>query len=562
VKRTRFLVVSLVAAVALLTMAMTPVRAASKATAPTKAANATAPTKAAKATAAKLQHLRDCQGPRLVCTEVQDSEEVFGEGNYVGHDEPSLLFYSNKPGSGTRQRYELTLPKDPPPKVIPGRSWTIQLRPTFWFGVAVCDTQSYPVQISTCKPGSDDNIVDPKVSPNHPGTAFVEVQFYPPGFVRQFDGFSCDATKWCAALTIDSLAEDPVNGTFLNDACQAVGLVGVEPVNFAYLTRNGVPQGPPDPVHFDFVKSGAPDPAKALFMNQGDRLSLTMKDTAHGLRVQVDDHTTGQSGFMVASAANGFAQVKYAPNPSTECTAIPYDFHPMYSTSSERTTVPWGAHTYNVAFSDEIGHFDYCTEITGGPGGNCTGLEGVPGDQEPADADDTYCFDKSFSTRYQISGCLDTNSGFDGTSYKRLWPDGNTRLHPTSVYFTRALTGQHFDTDYQRIAFEADLPRIEAPDLGGTCDRDTGVGCTLIPTTDDGTPADFYPFYSKGQLHGTCTWGFGDRIRGFTRNDFGGVFQYGSLLKTTYLAFGGHGATVDRFNNFHQTLNRNPCEAR
>jgi hypothetical protein len=552
VKRARFLVVALVATVALLTAAMTPVSAASK--------PAATPSKSSPATAGTLKHLRDCRGHRLICTEVQDSEEVFGEGVYVGHDEPSLLFYSNKPGSGTRQRYDLTLPKDPPPNVVPGRSWTIQLRPAFWFGVAVCDTQSYPEQVSTCKPGSDQNIVDPKVSPNHPGTAFVEVQFYPPGFVRQFDGFSCDATKWCAALTIDSLAEDPVNGTLLNDACQARILGGIEPVNFAYLTRNGVPQGPPDPLHFDPVASGAPDPAKALFMNQGDRLSLTMNDTAHGLRVHVSDHTTGQSGFMVASARNGFGQIKYTTNPSTECTAIPYDFHPMYSTTSERTTVPWAAHTYNVGFSDEIGHFDYCTQIDPTTG-SCTGLEGVPGDQEPADGDDNACFDKSQSTRYQISGCLDTNSGFDGTSYKRLWPDGNTRLHPTSVYFTSARTGANFNSNYQRIAFEADTPRIEAPDLGGTCDRDTGVGCTLIPTTDDGTQADFYPFYSKGQLQGGCAWAIGNRIRGFTRNDFGGVFQYGSLLKSTYLAFGGHGATVDRFNNFHQTLAHNPCQA-
>src|SRR5438045_5513163 len=50
-----------------------------------------------------------------ICTEVQDPEEVFGEDNYVGHDEPSVLFYSDKPGSGNRMRYELTLPNDPSP---------------------------------------------------------------------------------------------------------------------------------------------------------------------------------------------------------------------------------------------------------------------------------------------------------------------------------------------------------------------------------------------------------------------------------------------------------------
>ncbi len=34
----------------------------------------------------------------------------------------------------------------------------------------------------------------------------MELQFYPPGYVQQFSGTSCNATQWCAALTIDSLS--------------------------------------------------------------------------------------------------------------------------------------------------------------------------------------------------------------------------------------------------------------------------------------------------------------------------------------------------------------------
>ena len=37
-----------------------------------------------------------------------------------------------------------------------------------------------PEQVSTCTPDSDRNIVDPAVSAKHPGTAFMEMQFYPP----------------------------------------------------------------------------------------------------------------------------------------------------------------------------------------------------------------------------------------------------------------------------------------------------------------------------------------------------------------------------------------------
>src|SRR5207253_1776492 len=97
-----------------------------------------------------------------------------------------------------------------------------------------------------------------------------------------------------------------------------------------------------------------------------DRIIVTLQDTAHGLRVDLDDVTQGTHGSMTASATNGFGQVEYRPA-GTTCHALPYDFHPMYSTSSEQTRVPWLAHSLNVSFSGEIGHFDYCYQAT--PGG-------------------------------------------------------------------------------------------------------------------------------------------------------------------------------------------------
>src|SRR5205823_13634126 len=105
-----------------------------------------------------------------------------------------------------------------------------------------------------------------------------------------------------------------------------------------------------------------------------------------GLQTIVDDLTTGKSGFMTASAANTFGQVLFDPS-GTTCQNIPYDFHPMYSTSSEKTRVPWTTHSFNIAFSDETGHFDYCTNVDTSTG-TCVGNEGLPNDQEPADRDD------------------------------------------------------------------------------------------------------------------------------------------------------------------------------
>jgi len=81
-------------------------------------------------------NLPQCRTNTMLCTEVYDSEDVFGEGTYVGHDEPSNLFYSNTPGAGNHNRWDVTLPKDPPHAVVPGRSWNFQLRPALWFGMA------------------------------------------------------------------------------------------------------------------------------------------------------------------------------------------------------------------------------------------------------------------------------------------------------------------------------------------------------------------------------------------------------------------------------------------
>ena len=91
-----------------------------------------------------------------MCPDIADSSQVFGADEYVGHDEPSLLFYSNKPGSGNQTQYTVTLPSDPTPAhPTTGKSYNFELHGALWFGMALCDTQSYPEQVSTCTPDSD-----------------------------------------------------------------------------------------------------------------------------------------------------------------------------------------------------------------------------------------------------------------------------------------------------------------------------------------------------------------------------------------------------------------------
>ncbi len=493
----------------------------------------------------------NCAAGNPLCAEVYDTEQVFGENHYVGHDEPSNLFYSNVPGSGNRMQYQLQLPSDPAATPLSaGKAFNFQLHIAFWFGMAMCDTQSFPELLKTCTPDSDKNIVDPAISPNHPGTAFMEMQFYPPGWTSWPAGISCDSTKWCAALNIDSLSENPVTGQLNNAACLAAA--GVEPVNFAFITKSGKSHAPASPL-LATTATYTPNPATDLFMNSGDNVTVNMHDTANGLQITLNDRTTGQSGSMTSSAANGFGQVKFDPAGKT-CTNIPYNFHPMYSTSSEKTRVTWAAHSYNISFADEIGHFDYCS--TANSDGTCSGTEGTGIDKEPTDADDVGCFPASASLLVKVSGCLGTNTGFDGTSYQPVWPDGNYKLHPTPIKFSSPLTGSSYTMNYSRFAFEADLPRIEA-DSTQMCDRTTGTNCTLIPETDDSLPAVFYPFFSTAHFSsGGCAWQIGNHIPGST-NDFHQNAQYGTLLNSTYTTTGG--GYITRYNNFRQIFSMNPC---
>jgi hypothetical protein len=401
----------------------------------------------------------------------------------------------------------------------------------------------------------------------------VELQFYPPGWIPwptwqvAVGASSCDATQWCAAMNIFSLAEDPVAGTTLNATCAAQ--TGLEYDNFAFVTKNGRTTAPANPVE-STTATFTPNAQTDLFMSSGDQLRVSLGDTQHGLQVVIHDLTSGQTGSMTASAANGFGQVKYDPT-GTSCVNQPYDFHPMYSTSSEQTRVIWAAHTYNTTFSDEIGHFENCSgpnpipntpfglDANGNPIACPTGnTEGFGSNTSPTDGDDNFCFPGSEALLIHVNGCTDTNTGFDGLAYQPVWPDGNRGLHPEPIRFSSPQTGPGDGVNYSRVAFEADLPRIET----NTCNRTTGAGCTLIPSTDKGTPAAFYPFFSALQPPGAgkgCQWAFGNDFPGQT-TDFGRNAQYGSLLFSNYLIFGGGGAFRTITNNFRQILT-NPCPA-
>jgi hypothetical protein len=528
------------------------------------ATTASAGTSAQRASATRAASPAE-QERRFLCNEgdplcAETADAIGYEGRYTGHDEPSVLFYSDRAGSGNNNRYRIVVPKDPP--TLPkqdgtGGTFNFQDRIAFWFGMDLCDNQSAPeFTHEPCTPNSDTNIFDgsdparPDYIGRHPGTAFLELQFYPPGWVSFENAISCDATKWCAAMAIFSLNTDQNTGVANNADC--LNTVGIEPANFAFITRNGRPQAPPAPLDLT-TEAFTPDPARDLFMRAGDQLDISIHDSPAGLVTRIKDRTSGQSGSMTASVANGFAQVNYDPTAAT-CSQTPYAFHPMYSTSSEHTRVPWAAHSYNIAFSDEIGHFEYCSSVT--PEGTCAESVNDPGGP---DDDDVGCFGPEESLRIRVGGCIGTDNDFDGVSYQRTWPGTfrdprrDRRLHPRSVLFTSPTFNG--GRNYSRVAFEADLPRIEAADFGGNCDRSTGANCVNPPPG-----ANFYPIFTTRDSHAVgCQWQLGGtHIPGTTRT-FGGTStaEFGPLL---FLTYPGPGFTpIHRTNDFRRVLSNNPC---
>jgi hypothetical protein len=522
--------------------------------------------------------LFQCDEPSgILCAEQRDNP---GGYEYVGHDEPSLLFYSDAEGSGNSNVYHLTLPKDPPLQPQQdgsGGTWNFQLHPAFWFGMVMCDDQSAPNPGGSplagpnikCAPDSDRNIFTGTTVGKrdyfgkHPGAGFMEMQFYPPGWIT-----SNSATQWTAALNIDSLSQNYNTGQGNNAVCGGA----IEYVNFAFIQTDGIPfpAGSPSPLG-PFVSTNA----NTLFMNPGDELIVTIGDTRHGVKVTVQDVTSHQTGFMVASAANGFAQILFDPN-GTDCDFathnLPYDFHPMYATSSERTRVPWTAHSYNIAFSDEIGHFEYCSSVMG-EGGQCTS----DATSDPPGIDDNQCFDPGFALSFglaPIGGCIDEDEDFDGVPYQNnTWPGSfrnpqrDAQYHSTPIVFTSPVFNDEdgHARNYSRVAFETDMPRIEFETptpcqrhLSNPTDPSPGTGCVNPPQG-----AAFYPFFSTRLDSQGCSWQEGGRFLPGTLDDFGGSArsEFGNvLLALSYPTATGVPQYV--YEDFRRVLDSNPCPAR
>jgi hypothetical protein len=489
-------------------------------------------------------------------------------GFYIGHDEPNVKFISSAAGSANDMTYVMKLAVDPkttPTVTSPKASKYAELSPAPWFGLPLCDNKSYPQNPCTANSDANSGVFnDPKAA----GSAFMELQFYAPGFTPFIDSVSCDPTKYCAALTIDSL-ECTFAFATCNNNC-------IEPVNFAFLQTNGVPAGPPSP---QLVNNNSFFPnARTLKMNQGDVLVVTIRDTASGLLTRIDDLSTHQSGFMVASANNGFKNTNIA-----DCTGTPFDFHAEYSSAQQPNQVPWAALEGGVLMQQELGHFEPCSSVTsafpvnqtfaggqtfsdpnvfqvcqGGfekssPGeGPCSTSTGVcvnattqggvacPSNNFTSGAScefsDANCMPAGSRTivvngqaqtaRWPIAGCQTNvfqngDLDFEGSSYQADYPDGSPN-HPTSFQYVGPFSK---GATYPTYQFQTNVAGSEI-----TCNVATGAGCTALPQG-----AAFYPIWTLGSItnsgglfEGLCAWNFGSVIPGVTKHSFGGTAEYGT----------------------------------
>lgn len=114
----------------------------------------------------------------MICADRKESNggRFWDNGYYVGHDEPTIQWFSSATNSGNSMAWVVVLPsKDPTPTQSGSSVANFELYPTFWVSLALCDPNSFP--FNSCTPDSDSNSSNILTGA---GSAVLELQFYPP----------------------------------------------------------------------------------------------------------------------------------------------------------------------------------------------------------------------------------------------------------------------------------------------------------------------------------------------------------------------------------------------
>jgi hypothetical protein len=256
--------------------------------------------------------------------------------------------------------------------------------------------------------------------------------------------------------------------------------------------------------------------------------------------VVVRDLTTGKSGFMQASAANGFMNTSIV-----DCSGTPHNFEPEYNTAKRSNIVPWAALQTDISTQFEIGHWETCTSLTDrsvlpiaygtndaffsychGPYETTT----TPDGGNNPEVTDAPCYPAGDTHGVQhappdtLTGCVDflTQNGdldFDGSPYWPEWPTGQAATEKFPGSFVQALPRTK-SRQYSQFFIQTDVALSES-----TCSTGSGPGCAVPPPNG---PGHFYPYWSRVNRNANCRLEFGNVSSGIGVNDFGKDAQYGS----------------------------------
>ena len=254
-----------------------------------------------------------------------------------------------------------------------------------------------------------------------------------------------------------------------------------------------------------------------------------------------DDLTSHTSGFMIASAANGFMNTS-----PVNCSGTPFNFQPEYSSAAPGNIVPWGPGAYNINSEFEVGHFEPCTTITGPKQftdetftdtqwTNCQGPYETGPEDPNLEPNDSPCY--PFGDTHGgtvppnlVTGCdVFTDAigdlDYDGTPYYADWPTSSSPTRFPGAIAQAQPTSQ--GRSYSRIQFVTDMSATEE-----NCDVVSGAGCLMPPPG----PGHFYPYWTlvRDPELG-CTWQFGNAGR--TGESFGGDAQWGTVNPSSLGAF-------------------------
>jgi hypothetical protein len=500
----------------------------------------------------------------------------YDNGHYIGHDEPDATFESNAPGSGGDVDWTVTLGRDPvaaPGDAVPGKdvSHWFELSPAPWFSMSLCDPNSYPQ--TPCTPNSDSNAptcFGPNCTTANSGggSAFLEMQLYPPNQPPFIDNESCDSSHWCAALTIDS-AECTAGFAQCNTNCE-------EPLQFAFVQKNGIPTGPPAPQ--DATRATDIPNNETLLMNPGDTIRIHLLDApARGggkaIEVVINDLTRHTRGFMQGSAANGFQTTSMA-----DCSGTPFNFQPEFNTAAPGNISSWTAIAADISTEFETGHFEPCTSLADqltenpfdpldqSPNYNeCSGpyeSAGPPDSTTPESGGDALCYlagathpgynGPGTATAPDLTtGCQDNvfsigDLDFDGTPYWTEWPTGLfPNRYPGSFLEQFPTSNGHA---YSKFFFQTDVALSESTCQGNTIGNGGGTssGCTVPPPG----PGNFYPYWTEVHVGNFCALEFGNVSSALFRTDFGKDAEYGQDLFSTL-----------GYPEFEGTTHHNTCGA-